>query len=76
MMEAELIQVTRTATKHTNESFLSRLGGFFSFPSLEIERWLWIGWVASFGSNHHQSSSHLPQFSQDEKSNRQPPVLA
>jgi hypothetical protein len=55
-------------------SFLD-LGVSFLSP-LEIERWLWIGWVASFGSNHHQSSSHLPQFSQDEKSNRQPPVLA
>jgi hypothetical protein len=28
------------------------------------------------GSNHHQSSSRSPQFSQDEKSNRQPTILA
>jgi hypothetical protein len=28
-LEAKLIQVTSTATKHANKSFLSRLGGFF-----------------------------------------------
>jgi hypothetical protein len=28
-MEAKLIQVTSTAIKHTNKSFLSRLGVFF-----------------------------------------------
>jgi hypothetical protein len=48
-MEVELIQVTSTATKHANESFLSRLGGFFPFLCLGIERCLWIRWVVSFG---------------------------
>jgi hypothetical protein len=48
-MKAELIQVTSTATKHANESFLSQLGGFFPFLSLGVERWLWIRWVVSFG---------------------------
>jgi hypothetical protein len=47
--EAKLIQVTSTATKHTNKSFLSRLGGFFPHFSLEVEGWLCIGWVVSFG---------------------------
>jgi hypothetical protein len=47
--EAELIQVTSTATKHTNKGFLSWLGGFLPYLSLGIERWLWIGWVVSFG---------------------------
>jgi hypothetical protein len=47
--EAELIQVTSMATKHTNKSFLSWLGCFFPYLSLGIERWLWIGWVVSFG---------------------------
>jgi hypothetical protein len=47
--EAELIQVTSMATKHTNKSFLSWLGGLFPYLSLRVERWLWIGWVVSFG---------------------------
>jgi hypothetical protein len=46
--EAELIQVTSTATKHANKSFLSWLGGFFPYLSLGFERWLWIGWVVNF----------------------------
>jgi hypothetical protein len=41
--------VTSTATKHANESFLSRLGGFFSYFSLQVKGWLWVGWVVSFG---------------------------
>jgi hypothetical protein len=48
-MEAELIQVTSTATKHANKRFLSWLGGFFPHFSLGVERWLWMGWVMSFG---------------------------
>jgi hypothetical protein len=47
-MEAELIQVTSTATKHANRFFLSLLGGFF-LTSLGFEGWFWIGWVVSFG---------------------------
>jgi hypothetical protein len=47
--EAKLIQVTRTTTKHANESFLSRLGGFSLHISLLVEGWLWIGWVVGFG---------------------------
>jgi hypothetical protein len=41
--------VTRTATKHANKGFLSRLGGFFPHFSLRIEGRLWVGWVVSFG---------------------------
>jgi hypothetical protein len=41
--------VISTATKHVNESFLSRLGGFFSYSFLWVEGWLWVGWVMSFG---------------------------
>jgi hypothetical protein len=48
-MEAKLIQVTSTAIKHANKSFLSWLGGFFPHFSLEVEGWLWTGWVVSFG---------------------------
>jgi hypothetical protein len=48
-MEAELIQVTSTVTKHTNKIFLSWLGGFFPHFSLGVEGWLWTGWVVSFG---------------------------
>jgi hypothetical protein len=48
MTEAELIQVTSTATKHTNKSFLSWLGGFFPYLSLGVEGWHWIEWVVSF----------------------------
>jgi hypothetical protein len=48
-MKAELIQVTSTATKHANKSFLSWLRGFFPYLSLGVERWLWIGWEVSFG---------------------------
>jgi hypothetical protein len=39
-MEAKLIQVTNTATKHTNKSFLSRLGSFFPHFLLWVEGWL------------------------------------
>jgi hypothetical protein len=49
MPEAKLIQVTSTATKYANKSFLSRLGGFSLHTSLWIEGWLWIGWVMGFG---------------------------
>jgi hypothetical protein len=48
-MEPELIQVTNKAIKYANKSFLSWFGGFFSYLSLGFERWLWIGWVVSFG---------------------------
>jgi hypothetical protein len=41
--------VTRTATKHANKGFLSRLGGFFPHFSLRVEGWHWIGWVVGFG---------------------------
>jgi hypothetical protein len=41
--------VTGTATKYAHKSFLSQLGGFFPHFSLWVERWLWIGWVMSFG---------------------------
>jgi hypothetical protein len=34
--------------KYANKSFLSWLGGFFPYLSLELERWLWIGCVVSF----------------------------
>jgi hypothetical protein len=47
--EAELIQVTSIATKHVNKRFLSWLGGSFPYLTLGVERWLWIGWVVSFG---------------------------
>jgi hypothetical protein len=47
--EAKLIQVTSTAIKYANKSFLSRLGGFFPYFSLWVEGWLWVGWVVSFG---------------------------
>jgi hypothetical protein len=49
MTEAKLIQMTSTTTKHINKSFLSRLGGFFPHISFEVEGWLGIGWVVSFG---------------------------
>jgi hypothetical protein len=48
-LEAKLIQVTSTDTKHANKYFLSRLGGFFPCFSLWVEGWLWVGWVVSFG---------------------------
>jgi hypothetical protein len=47
--EAKLIQVTSTATKHANKSFLSRLKGFLPYFSLWVEGWLLVGWVVSFG---------------------------
>jgi hypothetical protein len=47
--EAKLIQVTSTAIKYANKSFLSWLGNFFPHLSLGVEGWLWIGWVVSFG---------------------------
>jgi hypothetical protein len=49
VMEAKLIQVTSTTTKHANKSFLAWLGGFFPYLSLGVERLLWIGWLESFG---------------------------
>jgi hypothetical protein len=49
MTEAELIQMTSTAKKQANKSFLSWIGGFFPYLSLGVERWLWNGWVVSFG---------------------------
>jgi hypothetical protein len=47
---AKLIQVTHTAIKHANKSFLSRFGGGGLFPhfSLGVEGRLWVGWVVSF----------------------------
>jgi hypothetical protein len=45
--EAKLMQVTSTAIKHANKSFLSRLGPFPHF-SLWVEGWLWIRWVVGF----------------------------
>jgi hypothetical protein len=47
--EAKLIQVTSTATKHANKSFLSQLRGFFPHFPLGVEERLWIGWVVIFG---------------------------
>jgi hypothetical protein len=47
--EVKLIQVTSTATKHANKSFLAQLGGFFPCFSLWVEGWLWVGWVVGFG---------------------------
>jgi hypothetical protein len=47
--EAKLIQVTSTATKYVNKSFLSRFGCFFPHTSLGVKGWLWIGWVVGFG---------------------------
>jgi hypothetical protein len=44
MPEAKFIQLTSTATKHENKSFLSRLEGFFSQFFVWVEGWLWIGW--------------------------------
>jgi hypothetical protein len=51
--EAKLIQVTSTVTKHANKSFLSQLGGFFSYFSLWVEEKLWVGWVVSFGGFYY-----------------------
>jgi hypothetical protein len=48
-MDAKLIQVISTATKHANKSFPSRLRDLFSHFSLGVEGWLWIRWVASLG---------------------------
>jgi hypothetical protein len=47
--EAKLIQVTGTATKHANKSFLYRFGGFFFHISLGVKGWLGIEWVVGFG---------------------------
>jgi hypothetical protein len=47
--EVKLIQVTLTATKHANEGFHPRLGGFFPHFSLRVEGRLWVGWIVSFG---------------------------
>jgi hypothetical protein len=49
LSEAKLIQVTSTATKHANKNFLFQLGSFFTYFSLWVEGWLWVGWVVSFG---------------------------
>jgi hypothetical protein len=49
MPEAKPIQVTNMTIKHTNKSFISRLGGFFLHTSLGVKGWLGIGWVVSFG---------------------------
>jgi hypothetical protein len=49
MLKAKLIQVTSTATKHANKSFLSRLGEFSLHFYLGVEGWLWIGWTMGFG---------------------------
>jgi hypothetical protein len=47
--EVKLIQVTSTATKYANKSFLSRPRGFFPYFSLWVEGWIWVGWVVRFG---------------------------
>jgi hypothetical protein len=47
--EAKLIQLTSTARKHANKTFLSQLGGFFPHFSLGVKGRLWIEWVVSFG---------------------------
>jgi hypothetical protein len=47
-IEAKLIQVVNTATKHVNKSFLSWLGNFFPHLSLGVEGRLWTRWVLSF----------------------------
>jgi hypothetical protein len=47
--EAKLTQVTSTATKHANKSFLSWLEVFFPHLSLGVKGWLWTRWVVSFG---------------------------
>jgi hypothetical protein len=49
MAKAKLIQVTRTATKHTNVNFLTWIWSFFLRTSLGVEGWLGIGWVVGFG---------------------------
>jgi hypothetical protein len=46
--EAKLIQLTSTATKHANKSFISRIRAFFPHFSLYVKGWLWAGWVVSF----------------------------
>jgi hypothetical protein len=48
-LEAKIIQVTSTATKHANKSILSQFGGFFLHTSLGVKGWLGIGCVVSFG---------------------------
>jgi hypothetical protein len=48
-MEAKLIKVTSTATKHANKSFISWLGGFFPHFCLGVKGCLGIGWVVGFG---------------------------
>jgi hypothetical protein len=40
--------VNNIATKLANKTFLFRLEGFSPHFSLEVEGWLWIGWVVSF----------------------------
>jgi hypothetical protein len=47
--EAKHIQVTSTATKYANKTFLSWLGDFFPHFSLGVEGWLGIGWIVGFG---------------------------
>jgi hypothetical protein len=48
-IEAKLVQVTGSATKHAHKNFPSRLGGFFLYISLGVEGWLWTGWVVRLG---------------------------
>jgi hypothetical protein len=48
VMEAKVIQVTSTATKHANKSFLFRLGDLFPHFCLGVEGMLWTGRVVSF----------------------------
>jgi hypothetical protein len=48
-LEANLIQVTSTATKYAYKSFHSQLGGFSLHTSLWVEGRLGIGWVMGFG---------------------------
>jgi hypothetical protein len=47
--EAKFNQVTSTATKHANKTFISWLEGFFLHTSLGVKGWLVIGWVVDFG---------------------------
>jgi hypothetical protein len=47
--EAKLVQVTSTATKHANKSFLSQLGSFSLHFFLWVEGCLRIGWAVGFG---------------------------
>jgi hypothetical protein len=48
LMEAKLIQVISTTTKHENKRFLSQLEGFSLHFSLGVEEWFWVEWVVRF----------------------------